>query len=192
MRPVKQAAAPGSGARPGAAFLFCRLPPTGRGGNYSSGRSAGSYCSRCAVPRCAAQVRITAAGKTRNYISYATTLLTEKGYSSVVLKAMGNAINKTVTIGARAPFGMGVVSCYPRGAAGGTSAACVSAACVSGAQDPTGAPSPCLSFFPNQCILPLPLPASRPPLLQPRSSSAASRGCTRCALRSQAAPLAAT
>lgn len=44
-------------------------------------------------------MRITAAGKTRNYISYATALLTEKGHSAVVLKAMGKAINKTVTIG---------------------------------------------------------------------------------------------
>jgi hypothetical protein len=45
------------------------------------------------------EVRITAAGKTRNYISYATNLLTQKGHTSVVLKAMGKAINKTVTIG---------------------------------------------------------------------------------------------
>lgn len=86
------------------------------------------------------EVRIMAAGKMRNYISYATTLLTvrqpivvrpdepflagrlqaawvqfssammarpeaavlmqDKGHSAVVLKAMGRAINKTVTIGA--------------------------------------------------------------------------------------------
>ena len=87
------------------------------------------------------EVRIMAAGKMRNYISYATTLLTvpptlltpflcifehfalvscalaahhtngllralpgahvlqDKGHSAVVLKAMGRAINKTVTIG---------------------------------------------------------------------------------------------
>ncbi|KAK9909582.1 hypothetical protein WJX75_004429 [Coccomyxa subellipsoidea] len=44
------------------------------------------------------EVRIMAAGKMRNYISYATTLLTDKGHDAVVLKAMGRAINKTVTI----------------------------------------------------------------------------------------------
>eukprot|EP00242_Pyramimonas_sp_CCMP2087_P000020 CAMPEP_0198197608 /NCGR_PEP_ID=MMETSP1445-20131203/1168_1 /TAXON_ID=36898 /ORGANISM="Pyramimonas sp., Strain CCMP2087" /LENGTH=126 /DNA_ID=CAMNT_0043866929 /DNA_START=419 /DNA_END=795 /DNA_ORIENTATION=- len=37
-------------------------------------------------------------GKMRNYISYATNLLEEKGSPQVVLKAMGRAINKTVTI----------------------------------------------------------------------------------------------
>ncbi len=80
------------------------------------------------------QVRITTPGKTRNYISYATALLTvrqsewwraepcspamasldllcltcaatlcaqDKKHSSVSLKAMGQAINKTVTIGTR-------------------------------------------------------------------------------------------
>ena len=46
------------------------------------------------------QVRITSQGKSRSYISYGTSLLSEKGHSSVVLKAMGKAINKTVTIGA--------------------------------------------------------------------------------------------
>lgn len=76
------------------------------------------------------QIRITGPGKTRNYIAYATGLLTvgllvrrmhvwlstssapeckidrcflgnlqQKGCSSVELKAMGQAINKTVTIG---------------------------------------------------------------------------------------------
>jgi len=75
------------------------------------------------------EVRITAAGKMRNYISYATasrgapaqcspeagegSLLSadggsggaaqEKGHTAVVLKAMGRAINKTVTIGAARP-----------------------------------------------------------------------------------------
>jgi DNA-binding protein len=44
-------------------------------------------------------VRITSQGKSRSYISYGTSLLAEKGHSSVVLKAMGKAINKTVTIG---------------------------------------------------------------------------------------------
>jgi DNA-binding protein len=45
-------------------------------------------------------VRITAINKVRNYISYAMSLLEEKGHSSVVLKAMGKAINKTVVVGA--------------------------------------------------------------------------------------------
>lgn len=49
------------------------------------------------------EVRITAAGKTRNYISYATILFTEKGLTSIVLKAMGKAINKTVTVGRSLP-----------------------------------------------------------------------------------------
>ncbi|KAK9816442.1 hypothetical protein WJX72_000280 [[Myrmecia] bisecta] len=44
------------------------------------------------------EVRIMAAGKMRNYITYATALVTEKGHTSVVLKAMGRAINKTVTV----------------------------------------------------------------------------------------------
>lgn len=50
---------------------------------------------------CATQVRIMATNKMRNYITYALTLLQEKGHTSVVLKAMGRAINKTVTIGER-------------------------------------------------------------------------------------------
>jgi hypothetical protein len=45
------------------------------------------------------QVRITAVNKVRNYISYAMSLLEEKGHSSVVLKGMGKAINKTVVVG---------------------------------------------------------------------------------------------
>lgn len=44
------------------------------------------------------EIRITGPGKTRNYIAYATGLLTQKGYTAVELKAMGQAINKTVTI----------------------------------------------------------------------------------------------
>lgn len=46
-----------------------------------------------------AQVRITSVSKVRNYISYAVALLEEKGHSSVILKAMGSAINKAVVIG---------------------------------------------------------------------------------------------
>lgn len=45
------------------------------------------------------QVRITSVNKVRNYISYAVALLDEKGHSSVVLKAMGQAINKAVVVG---------------------------------------------------------------------------------------------
>lgn len=40
-----------------------------------------------------------ATNKMRNYITYALTLLQEKGHTSVILKAMGRAINKTITIG---------------------------------------------------------------------------------------------
>lgn len=52
-------------------------------------------CCVCHNP----QVRITSVNKVRNYISYAVALLEEKGHSSVVLKAMGQAINKAVVVG---------------------------------------------------------------------------------------------
>ncbi|PQP98460.1 ribonuclease P protein subunit p25-like protein isoform X2 [Prunus yedoensis var. nudiflora] len=41
------------------------------------------------------EIRITAQGRMRNYITYATTLLQEKGSDEIILKAMGRAINKT-------------------------------------------------------------------------------------------------
>lgn len=44
------------------------------------------------------ELRITAQGRLRNYISYAISLLEEKGAHEVVLKATGRAINKTVMI----------------------------------------------------------------------------------------------
>ncbi|XP_044469983.1 ribonuclease P protein subunit p25-like protein isoform X2 [Mangifera indica] len=44
------------------------------------------------------EIRITTQGRMRNYITYATTLLQEKGSGEIVLKAMGRAINKTVMI----------------------------------------------------------------------------------------------
>ncbi|KAH9669340.1 Alba domain-containing protein [Citrus sinensis] len=44
------------------------------------------------------EIRITTQGRMRNYITYATTLLQEKGSNEIVLKAMGRAINKTVMI----------------------------------------------------------------------------------------------
>ena len=44
------------------------------------------------------EVRIMATGKMRNYITYASSLLEEKNMETVVLKGMGRAINKTVTI----------------------------------------------------------------------------------------------
>lgn len=44
------------------------------------------------------EIRITAQGRIRNYITYATTLFQEKGTDDIVLKAMGRAINKTVMI----------------------------------------------------------------------------------------------
>ncbi|XXG88709.1 hypothetical protein AAC387_Pa12g0890 [Persea americana] len=44
------------------------------------------------------EIRITSQGRMRNYITYATTLLQEKGLREIVLKAMGRAINKCVMI----------------------------------------------------------------------------------------------
>ncbi|KAJ8615455.1 hypothetical protein MRB53_034827 [Persea americana] len=44
------------------------------------------------------EIRITSQGRMRNYTTYATTLLQEKGLSEIVLKAMGRAINKCVMI----------------------------------------------------------------------------------------------
>nr|GEW65397.1 DNA/RNA-binding protein Alba-like protein [Tanacetum cinerariifolium] len=44
------------------------------------------------------EIRITSQGRMRSYITYAMTLLQEKGSSEIVFKAMGRAINKTVTI----------------------------------------------------------------------------------------------
>jgi len=46
------------------------------------------------------EIRITTQGKMRNYISYATNLLADPNKQAVgiILKAMGRAINKTVTI----------------------------------------------------------------------------------------------
>ncbi|GFP91054.1 ribonuclease p protein subunit p25-like protein [Phtheirospermum japonicum] len=44
------------------------------------------------------EIRITSQGLHRNYISYATSLLQERRVSEIVLKAMGQAISKTVVI----------------------------------------------------------------------------------------------
>ncbi|XP_074556413.1 uncharacterized protein LOC141812256 [Curcuma longa] len=44
------------------------------------------------------EIRITTQGRMRNYITYATSLLQAKGSNEIVLKAMGRAINKTITI----------------------------------------------------------------------------------------------
>ncbi|KAL9290597.1 putative DNA/RNA-binding protein Alba [Arabidopsis thaliana] len=44
------------------------------------------------------EIRITSKGLIRNYISYATSLLQEKSVKDIVLKAMGQAISKTVAI----------------------------------------------------------------------------------------------
>ncbi|KAF7817666.1 ribonuclease P protein subunit p25-like protein [Senna tora] len=44
------------------------------------------------------EIRITSQGRMRNYITYAMTLIQEKGSNEIVFKAMGRAINKTVTI----------------------------------------------------------------------------------------------
>ncbi|XP_031273599.1 H/ACA ribonucleoprotein complex subunit GAR1-like isoform X1 [Pistacia vera] len=44
------------------------------------------------------ELRITAQGRLRNYISYAISLLQDKGANEIILKATGRAINKTVMI----------------------------------------------------------------------------------------------
>jgi len=44
------------------------------------------------------EIRITQQGKPRNYITYAMGLFTEHGADRIVLKAMGRAVNKAVTI----------------------------------------------------------------------------------------------
>ncbi|CAA3023821.1 ribonuclease P subunit p25 [Olea europaea subsp. europaea] len=44
------------------------------------------------------EIRITSQGLVRNYISYATALLQERRGNDIVLKAMGQAISKTVAI----------------------------------------------------------------------------------------------
>ncbi|KAE9617859.1 putative DNA/RNA-binding protein Alba [Lupinus albus] len=44
------------------------------------------------------EIRITTQGAIRNYITYATLLLQEKNAREIVLKAMGQAISKTVAI----------------------------------------------------------------------------------------------
>ncbi|XP_075518938.1 uncharacterized protein LOC142552914 isoform X2 [Primulina tabacum] len=44
------------------------------------------------------EIRITSQGRMRSYITYAMSLLQEKDSDEIVFKAMGRAINKTVTI----------------------------------------------------------------------------------------------
>ncbi|KAF3322918.1 protein FAM98B-like isoform X2 [Carex littledalei] len=44
------------------------------------------------------EVRITTQGMIRNYINYATNLLQERGIKEIVLKAMGQAISKSVAV----------------------------------------------------------------------------------------------
>lgn len=44
------------------------------------------------------EVRVTAVGRLFNYVNYAATLYNEKGQKSLVLKGMGRAINKTVSL----------------------------------------------------------------------------------------------
>jgi DNA-binding protein Alba len=44
------------------------------------------------------EIRITSTGKTRSYISYATNILQENKDDKVIIKAMGKAINKAITI----------------------------------------------------------------------------------------------
>lgn len=77
-----------------------RYMPAQHQTTYHTGLIKGMSCL-CCLQQCviSAQVRITAVNKVRNYISYAMALLEEKGHSSVVLKGMGKAINKTVVVG---------------------------------------------------------------------------------------------
>ncbi|PWZ40570.1 Ribonuclease P protein subunit p25 [Zea mays] len=44
------------------------------------------------------EIRITAQGRPRNYITYALALLQDNATDDIVIKAMGRAINKTVAI----------------------------------------------------------------------------------------------
>lgn len=44
------------------------------------------------------EVRVTTIGRLHSYINYAASLLKDKGHHSVVLKGMGRAINKTVSL----------------------------------------------------------------------------------------------
>ncbi|KAG8082000.1 hypothetical protein GUJ93_ZPchr0014g47421 [Zizania palustris] len=44
------------------------------------------------------EIRVTAQGRTRNYITYALALLQDNATDEIVIKAMGRAINKTVAI----------------------------------------------------------------------------------------------
>ncbi|KAK3415254.1 ribonuclease P protein subunit p25-like protein [Eucalyptus grandis] len=53
---------------------------------------------RAAEPVRENEIRITAQGLIRNYIGYASTLLQERHMREIVLKAMGQAISKTVAI----------------------------------------------------------------------------------------------
>lgn len=53
---------------------------------------------RTEVPINKNEIRITTQGMPRTYISYASTLLAENDTSKVVLKEMGKAISKAVTI----------------------------------------------------------------------------------------------
>nr|XP_016497942.1 PREDICTED: ATP-dependent RNA helicase A-like isoform X2 [Nicotiana tabacum]XP_033508040.1 ATP-dependent RNA helicase A-like isoform X2 [Nicotiana tomentosiformis] len=53
---------------------------------------------RVETPIDANEIRITSQGRMRSYITYAMTLLQENTSDEIVFKAMGRAINKTVTI----------------------------------------------------------------------------------------------
>ncbi|CAK7349367.1 unnamed protein product [Dovyalis caffra] len=52
------------------------------------------------------EIRITSGGPVRNYISYATSLLQEKHVKEIVLKAMGQAISKTVSVAENIKVGL--------------------------------------------------------------------------------------
>ncbi len=44
------------------------------------------------------EIRVTASGKERNYIGYASKLIEERELDTVVLTGMGSAITKTITV----------------------------------------------------------------------------------------------
>ncbi|KAK9762472.1 hypothetical protein K7432_011750 [Basidiobolus ranarum] len=44
------------------------------------------------------EIHVTSQGKIKSYVSYATKLLEEKNFDSILFKAKGNAVTKAVTV----------------------------------------------------------------------------------------------
>jgi hypothetical protein len=169
---------PGSGTRPPPRRMRCGGAPLRwkesrqRGGTDRPMRlpcpvRRAPACPRARAPACS-QIRIMAAGKPRAYCASGLELLREKGHRTVLIKAMGRAINKAVTVGAwpgraRALRVRGDVKGPIRVAHGRTRAHTLPHGMAAATQ-------------PTQ-------PATHRPLLhpptQPRCSSAACSGCTR-------------